>query len=764
MANSGPNPGAEAADPVRPPPTAGGAPPAARAEAKRRARLQELVLLSLVGLVGLTIVVDLTGGLGMTPVPDSPIFEYAALALAGAALWHWREQVRYQHRVERALEAQIEAVEKSERRYRDFAEAASHYVWEVGPDLRFTYVSDSIERVTGDRPEEIIGRTREEVRPDDPHCASNARALRRQIAAGVPFADVLVTRLARDGRTVHLMTSGKPFYDEAGNYLGYRCFSRDVTDQIKAERAQRASERRFRDFAEIGAHWLWEHGPDGRFTWVSDSIHRLIGDPPAHMIGKTRAELTGSDPDHQALLRAVEAKVARREPFSDMRLARQTADGRTIHLAISGKPFFDELGEYAGYRGTTRDITAEVAAQKQLADSHAALARTGEALAESERRFRDFAGAASDWFWETGPDHRFTFILHSQAIPPEHRVGSSLGRTRREANPDGASPEDWERHEADLRARRPFRDFRYVRCRGTAQERHLSVNGVPVFDLEGRFVGYRGTGRDITLQVLAEQAAGEAARARDLAEAASRAKSQFLAHTSHELRTPLNAIIGFSEVMAGELLGPIGQPRYREYANDIRTSARHLLDLINDMLDMARIEVGKYRIEPGEVDAAALVEQVLAMTRGLAETAGIELARRGVEPGVRLFVDGRAIKQVLVNLISNSIKFTPSGGRIEVRMARTATGGLAVAVADTGRGIPAAALPTLFEPFQQASAVQARAGGGAGLGLWISRNLMRMHEGELAIESVEGRGTTATLTVPPHRVLGAPAGPARAVA
>jgi two-component system cell cycle sensor histidine kinase PleC len=135
-----------------------------------------------------------------------------------------------------------------------------------------------------------------------------------------------------------------------------------------------------------------------------------------------------------------------------------------------------------------------------------------------------------------------------------------------------------------------------------------------------------------------------------------------------------------------------------------------------------------------------------------------------VTPGTRLYVDGRAIKQVLVNLISNSIKFTPAGGRIEVRMARQADGGLAVAVSDTGRGIPACVLPSLFEPFQQADAAQARAGGGAGLGLWISRNLMRMHDGDLTIDSIEGRGTTATMTLPPQRLLDAPETPSKAVA
>ncbi|MCC6469157.1 MAG: PAS domain-containing protein, partial [Alphaproteobacteria bacterium] len=470
------------------------------------------------------------------------------------------------------------------------------------------------------------------------------------------------------------------------------------------------------------------------------------------------------DPHSGANTDRLRAQIAAGAPFSEVPVTRLSRDGRTLHLMTSGKPYFDDNERYLGFRGISRDVTAETAARQQLADSNVALQRTTAALAESEQRFRDFANAASDWFWETGPDHRFTFILRSDALRPDRHGASSLGMTRREANPGGATPEEWDRHEADLRAHRPFRDFRYLRAKGSAEERYLSVNGVPVFDGAGAFLGYRGTGRDITLQMLAEEAASQASRARDQAEATSRAKTQFLAHTSHELRTPLNAIIGFSEVMETQMLGPIGHVKYRDYARDIRASARHLLELINDMLDMARIEVGKYRIDPAEVDAAMLVEQVMNMTRGLAEAGGIALASGGLTPGMVLHVDGRAIKQVLVNLVSNSIKFTPAGGRIELRMVPRADGGLDIAVNDTGRGIPPAALPRLFEPYQQASADCARVGGGAGLGLWISRNLMRLHEGELAIASVEGCGTTATLSLPPHRVLNPPAARSQAVA
>ncbi|MBL8705177.1 MAG: PAS domain-containing sensor histidine kinase [Rhodospirillales bacterium] len=704
---------------------------------------------ALVAAACLAVVVDLA--VGSTPAKLVAL----ACGLAAIAYCTWYRSVQ---------RVRIADLLHSERRFRDFTEAGSHYVWEIGPDFRFTYVSDSIEKVTGDKPSDVIGKTRTEIRPDDPHTDASAAALQRQIEAGVPFVDVPIKRTLADGRVVHLMTAGKPYYDDRGRYLGYRCSSRDITAQVEAEQALKASEQRFRDFAELAADWLWERDAGDRLVWVSDSMERLVGVPASGIIGTQWTDLPGDSPERRTQIAAIRAKVAERAPFADLPFSRTDRDGQVLHLAISGKPFYGEDGTFLGYRGTTRDITDQVLAQRQLGASNKALQQTTEALAHSEHRFRDFANAASDWFWEQDEQHRFTFILLSDQLLANGRTGTSLGMTRRQANPHGASEAEWQRHEADLQARRPFRDFRFRRDDENGRPRFLSVNGVPLFDRDGRFTGYRGTGRDITVQVLAELEAQEARRGRDLAEAASRAKSQFLAHISHELRTPLNAIIGFSEVMDREMLGPIGTPKYREYAGDIQSSARHLLELINDMLDMARIEVGKYRIEPSPIAIAALMQQVHSMTRGMAEASGLALEFGKVCPDTTVFVDGRAVKQVLLNLISNSIKFTPSGGRITVDVREGDGGALQALVTDTGRGIPAAALPTLFEPFQQASPSQARQGGGSGLGLWISRNLMRMHGGDLSIASVEGEGTTATLTIPADRVLVSDVGAPKAVA
>ncbi len=239
------------------------------------------------------------------------------------------------------------------------------------------------------------------------------------------------------------------------------------------------------------------------------------------------------------------------------------------------------------------------------------------------------------------------------------------------------------------------------------------------------------------------------AAAAKTADEASRAKSRFFAQVTHELRTPLNAIIGFSETIRGEMFGPVANPRYVEYAALIHDAGGHLLSLINDLLDVSKLEEGKMEIAPIRVSAAALARSTLDLVELLARDGNVALAATGIDTCPDLTVDPRAAKQVLVNLLSNAIKFTPPGGRIDMSFAGRADGAVVITVADSGIGMSSEEIGLAFEPFGRATGEYAAAAPGTGLGLPIARALVRLHGGELSLTSAPGRGTTVTVVFPP---------------
>ena len=371
-------------------------------------------------------------------------------------------------------------------------------------------------------------------------------------------------------------------------------------------------------------------------------------------------------------------------------------------------------------------------------------------LQHNEARFRGFATTSSDWFWETDELHRISYMSEGVSttgfgIKPRHLIG----RTRLEIAADaGAETEKWKAHIAVLERHEPFRDFSYTWSnpggQGTA-----SISGDPLFDAKGRFLGYRGTGRDISPQIRVENALREA---KEAAEAANVAKSQFLANISHELRTPLNAIIGFSEMIDQDLAGPV-QPKQREYTKIVLQSGRHLLEVINDILDLARFDAGKFELtEDDSVDLRYVAETCLALTGPQAAAGGLELRVEIAETLPLVVADPTRLKQILLNLVSNAIKFTRPGGSVVVRACAVADGGVALEVEDTGVGMTPAEVEIALEPFGQVDGRLAREHEGTGLGLPLARRLIELHGGELIVRSEKGRGTTIAVTLPASRV------------
>lgn len=250
-----------------------------------------------------------------------------------------------------------------------------------------------------------------------------------------------------------------------------------------------------------------------------------------------------------------------------------------------------------------------------------------------------------------------------------------------------------------------------------------------------------------------ETAKSNSDEARRKAEEANLAKSRFLATMSHELRTPLNAILGFSEVMKNEIFGPHVNPAYKEYSGDIHGSGQHLLDLINEILDLSRIEAGKYGLNEEALNLALIVEDCHHMLNLRAKAKGQSIAEF-VEPDLpKIWGDERAVRQIILNILSNAIKFTPQGGEITIKVGWTATGGQYVSFKDNGPGIPEDEIPTVLQTFGRGSHAIKTAEQGSGLGLPIVKGLVDLHDGGFELRSRPRDGTTVTITFPPTRVM-----------
>jgi two-component system cell cycle sensor histidine kinase PleC len=245
---------------------------------------------------------------------------------------------------------------------------------------------------------------------------------------------------------------------------------------------------------------------------------------------------------------------------------------------------------------------------------------------------------------------------------------------------------------------------------------------------------------------LAEKYAEEKTRA----EEANQAKSKFLANMSHELRTPLNAIIGFSEIMESSMFGPLGSDKYGEYCRDIHQSGQYLLEVINDILDMSKIEAGRIRLDAEQIELEPFLNDAMRVVSGRANDKRVKLTAR-LGRGIRLTADHRLLKQIVLNLLSNAVKFTPEGGRVTIR-ARATSGWVSISIADTGIGIPEEALARLGRPFEQVESQLTKSHQGSGLGLAIAKSLTELHHGAMRIRSTPGIGTMVLLRLPISRI------------
>jgi two-component system cell cycle sensor histidine kinase PleC len=496
-----------------------------------------------------------------------------------------------------------------------------------------------------------------------------------------------------------------------------------------------AANRRALETAQAVAHigsWVSGFGNEDPLLWSAETFRIFGVDPKAWhgTVGEFYALIHADD--HDAVRAASQAAKEGNMPYSvDHRICRPDGSVRWVHE--QAEVMRSPSGAALRLVGTVQDIT-----EQKLAD---------EALRLSEARLRDYLDTASDGYWETGPDHRFTYLV-SRIRSAGFDYTTMLGKRRIDLAADTVDEAHrWAAHLETLERHEPFREFVYQMQREDGATSYLSVSGKPVFSTVGEFQGYRGTTRNVTAMVAAEEKMRDAKIA---AETASAAKSAFLANMSHELRTPLNAVIGFAEVLNQGYFGTL-TAKQAEYVSDIRASGNHLLTLINDLLDLAKIEAGKLELDVEPLSLAEELDSCLRLIGPKADESRVRISTHLSPDLPRYPADKRAIKQVLLNLLSNAVKFTPAGGLISVAVDVDVVAGVRISIRDTGIGIASADIPKIVKPFGSLghNADLSRRHEGTGLGLPLSKSLVEMHGGRLEIESEVGHGTTATVLLPP---------------
>ena len=366
-----------------------------------------------------------------------------------------------------------------------------------------------------------------------------------------------------------------------------------------------------------------------------------------------------------------------------------------------------------------------------------------KAAAEGAAMYRFLADNAMDLITRHSSDGRIRFASPA-ALPllgqePESLIGLAPSAL---VHPDDLETMQAAFMEASYFGRPASAEIRLKRAGATHVWAEIRCRPVP--KANGEAADIVAVTRDISERKAYER---ELIEARDLSEQANRSKSRFLANMSHELRTPLNAIIGFSEVMSHQMFGPLGGTRYVEYSGLIHESGNHLLDLINSILDMSKIEAGKFELSEEIFDLNAVAEAAIRFVKLPAERAGVVLKTAISSGASSIFADKRAIKQILVNLLSNGVKFTPRGGEVRITAGLDAQG-IEIAVADTGTGISKKDLERLGKPFEQVEGEHVRSKEGTGLGLALVKALAAMHGGDAVLESMLGEGTVVRVRLP----------------
>jgi two-component system CheB/CheR fusion protein len=520
----------------------------------------------------------------------------------------------------------------------------------------------------------------------------------------------------------------------------------------------RSNDPRFRLLVESTKDIIWSTDMDLNVTYVSPSIEQMLGFTPELSMARNLMDSMTAESSKLAcetlanILDAARSDPAILDRPHTIELEFFHRDGGTVWTEVRATFMLDADGRPAGIIGVTRDIN----------DRH----RAEEQLRISEERYRRLVETTSDWVWEVDDNAIYTYASPKVKQLLGYEPEEIIGRSAFELMPPEEAERLWPIFAATAEKREPIMSLENAIMHKNGERMVVETTGLPLLDAEGRLLGYQGCDRDVTARKHAERRLHEYASAlesanqklQDLctdAQIATQAKSAFLANMSHEIRTPMTSILGFAD----ELLGSLSKPADIEAAATIKRNGEYLLKLINNILDLSKIEAGRLEVETIACSPATIALEAVDLIRPRAaeKKLSLDVAIAGAIPE-RIQTDPHRLRQILINLLGNAVKFTASGGvRLTLALTHDANRNplLQFEVSDTGIGMSAEQIASLFQPFTQADASTARRFGGTGLGLAISKRLAELLGGDITVRGAEGRGCIFTLSIAAGSLRGA---------
>jgi PAS domain S-box-containing protein len=619
-----------------------------------------------------------------------------------------------------------EQLRESQLYNRSLIEASPDALVMVDPELIITDVNEQMVKLTGSPREALVGSSFRNYFLDGERAANGVR---RTLQEGSVSNYELVLK-SRAGRHILVSLNAAVFKDLEGRTEGIFASARDITEQKKIEEKLVESQNYNRGLIEASPDALVTVDPDLVITDLNEQMVRLTGFSRKRLIGLRFPELF-TDPG-----RADEGiRTALRENLvTNYELMLRKRNGQKIPVSTNAGTFRDMAGEVRGVLAAARDITEQKQLEAQLRESQ----NYNRGLVESNidaLMTTDLLGVITD-------------------VNKQMEVITGIAREQLVGTPFKNYFTDPPRADQAIRSvlsENRVTDFELAIRTPDGSTADVSYNATTFKDTEGRLAGVFAAARDVTEQKRLRDQLEQRNRELEIqnmrVQEANRLKSEFLASMSHELRTPLNSIIGFSEfLLNGD--GVALNPEQREYLGDILNSGNHLLQLINDVLDLAKVESGKMELAPEPFSPRQAVEEVCSVVKRMVSEKNLELTAHVADDLSTVSLDPLRFKQIMYNLLSNAVKFTDEGGTIDVSLLPHSEKAFVLTVRDSGIGIAATDIPRLFREFEQLEAGPSRRYQGSGLGLSLTKKLVELHGGQIEVESTPGKGTTFRVLLP----------------